>query len=31
MANPTKLHKIKKHQIVNAIQEELENDLNNDD
>ena len=26
MANPTKLHKIKKNQLVNAIQQEVEND-----
>lgn len=26
MANPTKLHKIKKNQIVNAIQQEMDND-----
>jgi hypothetical protein len=27
MSNPTKLHKIKKNQLVNAIQHELENDI----
>ena len=27
MSNPTKLHKIKKNQIVNAIQHEMDNDV----
>jgi hypothetical protein len=28
MANPTKLHKIKKNQIVHAIQQDIDNDVN---